>query len=379
MTSPPFLHFPSHRRRHIINNSQYPQTTFIPSISILPHSHLIQRHTNYCPITPSNKPLILFRPPRACLPNNLTQPTSSPSSQPIPSKSSPTSSTPDPFPPLPSSSTTALNISIVLFLLSYLLPLFFSFLDDLQTGQASTTTTLHLLSTKYASHLLISLYATLFAVLHSGLASLRPKITPFLGERLYRVIFALSSLPSAGALLAYFIAHRYDGMQLWTLQGHPWIHTTVGIASAISFLFLYPATLNIPEVAAIRKPTLKIFQSGIIRITRHPQLTGQVLWCFAHAAWIGTSFIVVASTAVVAHHCFAVWNGDRRLRDKFGQDWLEFENNTSVLPFWAMAQGKQKLSLQEFSNSAYLGVAVFIMLAYWSHPAVLRLVGDLHL
>ena len=368
------------RRRHTSNPFQSPQTSFIPTTPILSNSHHLQSHTNYCPLISPSKPVTRTKPPTACLPKDLTQSNPSTPSQPPSFQSNPTSTSLDPLPPLPSSSTTALNISIVLSILSYLLPLLFSFLDAIKSNQPDIiTTTFHLLTTKYESHILISVYATLFAVLHSGLASLRPKLTPFLGERLYRIVFALTSLPSAGALLAYFIAHRYDGIQLWTLQGYPWIHTTIGITSAISFLFLYPATLNIPEVAAVRKPSLKIFQTGIMRITRHPQLTGQVLWCVAHAVWIGTSFFLVASTAVVAHHCFAVWNGDRRLRDKFGQDWVEFEKNTSVLPFRAVLQGKQEIKLQEFWNTGYLGVAVFIMLAYWSHPAVLRLVGDLHL
>ena len=117
------------------------------------------------------------------------------------------------------------------------------------------------------SHLIILGLLLGFAIAHSGLAALRPKAEKLIGARLYRVLFALVSLPLAVILVIYFFNHRYDGVQLWQLQGVPAVKPLVWILSAISFLFLYPATFNLLEIAAIQKPQVHLYETGIIRIT----------------------------------------------------------------------------------------------------------------
>ncbi|MFO0119956.1 MAG: NnrU family protein, partial [Cyanobium sp.] len=98
----------------------------------------------------------------------------------------------------------------------------------------------------------------------------------------------------------------------------PWIVPLVWAGTAVSFLFLYPATYNLLEIPAVLKPQVRLYATGIIRVSRHPQAVGQILWCATHLLWIGTSFVLAASAGLIAHHLFAVWNGDRRLRNRFG-------------------------------------------------------------
>jgi hypothetical protein len=62
------------------------------------------------------------------------------------------------------------------------------------------------------------------------------------------VVFALVSLCLAVVPIAYFINHRYDGLQLWNVQGVPGVHSAVWAVSFLSFFFLYPSTFNILEV-----------------------------------------------------------------------------------------------------------------------------------
>ena len=73
------------------------------------------------------------------------------------------------------------------------------------------------------------------------------------------------------------------------------------------------------QVAAVDKPKVHLWETGITRITRHPQNTGQVIWCLGHLLWIGNSFMVTTSAALVAHHVFACYHGDFRLRRKHGE------------------------------------------------------------
>jgi uncharacterized membrane protein len=217
----------------------------------------------------------------------------------------------------------------------------------------------------------------LFAIAHSGLAALRPWGEARIGARAYRVIFALISLPLAGVLVIYFVNHRYDGLILWQLQDIPGIANLVWILSAISFLFLYPATFNLLEVAAIQKPQVHLYERGIIRITRHPQMVGQVIWCVAHSLWLGTSFMMVTSAGLVLHHLFAVWHGDRRLQARYGEAFQGVKVRTSIVPFWAIVQGRQTLVWQEFLRPAYVGVAGFVLLFWWAHPWLIYATGSI--
>jgi uncharacterized membrane protein len=222
-----------------------------------------------------------------------------------------------------------------------------------------------------SSHFVILGLQLVFAIAHSGGAALRPWAEKYIGPRLYRIIFALISLPLAVILIVYFFNHRYDGQQLWQVQDITGVKTLVWILSAISFLFLYPATFNLLEIAAIQKPQVHLYETGIIRITRHPQMVGQVIWCIAHTLWIGTSFTLVTSIGLVLHHLFGVWHGDRRLSQRYGEAFELVKQRTSIIPFQAIIDGRQSLHWQEFLRPAYLGVAIFTGLLWWSHPLLL--------
>ncbi len=215
-----------------------------------------------------------------------------------------------------------------------------------------------------------------FAIAHSGLAALRPWGESKIGARLYRVLFALVSIPFATILIIYFFNHRYDGIQLWQVQGITGIKPLVWTLSLISFIFLYPATFNLLEIAAVAKPQVHLYETGIIRISRHPQMVGQVIWCFAHTLWIGTSFTVVTSLGLIAHHLFAVWHGDRRLQQKYGAAFTKVKQRTSVIPFVAIIDGRQTLKLREFLRPAYGGVLGFVFLLWWGHPWLMSVTSE---
>jgi uncharacterized membrane protein len=213
----------------------------------------------------------------------------------------------------------------------------------------------------------------LFALAHSGLAALRPWGEGKIGARAYRVVFALISIPLATVLILYFFNHRYDGLTLWHLQGLTGTKAIVWSLSALSFFFLYPATFNLLEIAALQKPEIHLYETGIIRICRHPQFVGQVIWCVAHCLWLGTTFTLLTSLGLIAHHGFAVWHGDRRWFRKYGEAFLQVKARTSILPFKAVWDGRQTLVWQEFLTPAYAGVTGFIFLLWWGHPWLMQI------
>ncbi len=206
-----------------------------------------------------------------------------------------------------------------------------------------------------------------FAVIHSGGAALRSRAEELIGARAWRLIFATASIPSAIVLIGYFLAHRYDGIRIWNIQGLYGIEQIVWVLTAISFLFLYPATYNLLEIPAVLKPEVKLYSKGIIRISRHPQAVGQILWCLTHSLWIGTSFMLVTSIGLIGHHIFAIWHGDQRLKRKFGSAFDDLKQKTSVFPFLAVADGRQQLDIKEFFKPSQVGIAIAITIIWWAH------------
>ncbi|KAM3253853.1 hypothetical protein ACQJBY_047758 [Aegilops geniculata] len=215
------------------------------------------------------------------------------------------------------------------------------------------------------------LLTLIFALVHSGMASLRESGEKIIGERAYRVLFAGISLPLAVSTIVYFINHRYGGIQLWDVKGVSGVHELVWLSNFISFLFLYPSTFNLLEVAAVDKPKLHMWETGIMRITRHPQFVGQVIWCLAHTLWIGNSVAVAASVGLIGHHAFGVWNGDRRLASRYGEAFDVLKKRTSVMPFAAIIDGRQKLPddyYKEFIRLPYITIVALTLGAYFAHP-----------
>ena len=223
------------------------------------------------------------------------------------------------------------------------------------------------MAVSHHSSIVMLILLVLFAVIHSGGAALRQRAEARIGARAWRLLFASASIPSAVVVIGWFLAHRYDGIRLWNLQGVPGMVPLVWIGTAVSFLFLYPATYNLLEIPAVLKPQVRLYATGIIRISRHPQAIGQILWCITHALWIGSSFMLVTCFGLVAHHLFAVWHGDRRLQERFGAAFDDLIANTSVLPFRAVIDGRQQLDWREFLRPAQLGILIAVGVFWWAH------------
>ena len=209
-----------------------------------------------------------------------------------------------------------------------------------------------------------------FALIHSGGAAIRASAEKLIGARAWRLLFAAASIPSAVLMIGWFLAHRYDGLRLWNVQSIPYMVPMVWVGTAISFLFLYPATYNLLEIPSILKPKVRIYSTGIIRISRHPQAVGQILWCLTHALWIGSSFMLVTCLGLICHHLFAVWHGDQRLKGRFGKNFDDLKATTSVLPFLAVIDGRQKLDWREFLRPSQLGIAISVGIFWWAHKFI---------
>ena len=220
-------------------------------------------------------------------------------------------------------------------------------------------------------HLVTLAFGIIFPIVHSGLASLRPFGEKIVGARVWRVIFAFPSLCLAYSWIVYFISHAHDGIQFYDVSSIGWVHALAWVTNFLSFLFLYPSVYNLKEVAAVEKPKIHLWETGVIRITRHPQYVGQTMWSAAHLAMVGTSFTALTMALLVGHHAFACWNGDRRLEAEHGDKFLAIKERTSVIPFQAIIEGRQQLPkdyYKELIRAPLVLIAVGSIGAYFAHP-----------
>ena len=221
------------------------------------------------------------------------------------------------------------------------------------------------------SHLVTLCFGILFPIVHSGLASLRPSAEQLVGARTWRVIFASCSLPLAYSWIVYFISHIHDGIVLWDGEQVAAVHAIAWSINFASFFFLYPSVFNLKEVAAVEVPKTHLWETGVIRITRHPQAVGQIMWSAAHFAMVGSSFCALTMALLIGHHLFACWNGDRRLLAQHGDNFNAVRERTSVVPFAAILDGRQQLPpdyYKELIRAPYALIAAGTLGAYFAHP-----------
>ena len=119
---------------------------------------------------------------------------------------------------------------------------------------------------------------------------------------------------------------------------------------------MYPATYNLLEIPAVLKPQVRLYATGIIRISRHPQAVGQILWCLSHALWIGSSFMLVTCVGLIGHHLFAVWHGDRRQRGSVRRGLSKAcDRKPRSFHSWRLLDGRQQLILKELVQASSAG------------------------
>jgi uncharacterized membrane protein len=102
---------------------------------------------------------------------------------------------------------------------------------------------------------------------------------------------------------------------------------------------------------------------GIVRITRHPFLTGVGLWAIVHLVGTGdaASFVFFATWAVVA--VAGTVSIDAKRRRLLGAAWEPFAALTSIVPFAAIAAGRNRFDPGEIGAWRWcLAVVVYALL-----------------
>jgi uncharacterized membrane protein len=201
------------------------------------------------------------------------------------------------------------------------------------------------------------LAAVFFVGLHLGVAgtTIRDRPIAALGQNGYRAAFSIASIIGIVWLVMAYIRAPYLatwGPLLW------WKPFAIILMLPAALLVVIGLTTPNPTSLA-QEGRLAQPPQGIVRVTRHPFLTGVGLWAIVHLIGNGdlASLVFFAVWAVVA---FAgTVSIDAKRRRLLGAAWEPFAAQTSIVPFAAIAAGRNRFSAGEVGAWRW-GVAVVV-------------------
>jgi uncharacterized membrane protein len=174
---------------------------------------------------------------------------------------------------------------------------------------------------------------------------LRGAIVARTGEPGFLTLFSVLSVVGMGWMIwAYSGA---DLVPIWT--PNPLFHWLAIPLTLIAFLFIF-AGLTTPSPTVVGGESAFSAAdpaSGMLRITRHPFLWGVALWAFTHLLVNGDLASIVLFGGMLILALIGPALIDAKCRARFGEKWKPFEAKTSNLPFAAVAQGRNHLSIAE--------------------------------
>lgn len=207
-----------------------------------------------------------------------------------------------------------------------------------------------------------------FSLIHLFVAgsSVRHLIIAIAGRTTYFGLFSIASLGSLSwMILSFNKAIEGEAIPLW--NSYPAGHW-------VALVFMAPALILVIVGLLTKSPTAMMQEKlllqgdaakGVLRITRHPFLSGVAIWAAVHIlangdmaslAFFGTFFVVVVAGARSIDHKRYVSHGEA---------WRDFTEKTSIVPFGAILQGRNSLKVKEMGWPLLLAVAAYAALVYF--------------
>jgi uncharacterized membrane protein len=214
---------------------------------------------------------------------------------------------------------------------------------------------------------LLAGWAAVWILIHRLISGgpLRRRLVGYIGERPYRLSFAVLSIACLAGL-----ANAYANVKPIGTATAPWL---VGVVALIQ---LFATTLVVAGLST-RNPTIAGMGDavdepdivhGMVRVTRHPFLWGILLWSASHllVRHDPAALLFFGSIGVVA--AMGMWSIDRKRRLALGAAWLDFSRKTSLVPFLAIAAGRQPFIFSEIGLLRIVAAFTLWFAMLWLHP-----------
>jgi uncharacterized membrane protein len=183
-------------------------------------------------------------------------------------------------------------------------------------------------------------------VVHIGVAGTRVRdaLVARIGEGPFRGLFVVASFALLG-WLAWSYGHAGPVRMLWVAPR--WLAVLMMLLM-LPALLLFVCSVSAPNPTSVAgKHALDAPDPavGILRITRHPMLWAFALWGIVHLAVVGTASAAVLTGAVIVTAFAGMPSLDAKYARRNPQRWPGFASATSIIPFVAIAQGRNRFSL----------------------------------
>jgi len=213
--------------------------------------------------------------------------------------------------------------------------------------------------------------ALLFVLQHLGITSsgLRKALVGSMGEKAYLGIYSLLSL----VILVLFVRVYNDSVPsvvFWPT--FEWMRVLALFLMPVALFLLIGGLVhrNPSTVGVVLDQGEEVPVVGVMRITRHPVQSAILIWALTHMLVNGDppSLIFFGALALVSGYGMRLI--DRRKQAVFGASWQAFSEATSVVPFAAIARGRQSLRVKEFGIFAPILTLIAYLALWWGHAFV---------
>jgi uncharacterized membrane protein len=191
----------------------------------------------------------------------------------------------------------------------------------------------------------LALAALAWVGAHVGIAgtALRRRLVARIGERGFRAGFSTLSL-----LLIFLLVRAYNaagGSVLWLAPG--WLRWLLVLAMLPAFVLFVASVAGRNPTMIGGRPAAGVEPRGIQRVTRHPMLWSFAIWAVVHMLANGDSASLVFFGAFLATALAGMPSIDAKLARRDREGWAQLEAYTSILPFAAIAAGRNRFAIRE--------------------------------
>ncbi|MEQ8664574.1 MAG: NnrU family protein [Rhodospirillales bacterium] len=215
------------------------------------------------------------------------------------------------------------------------------------------------------------LAAAVFVISHLALSAraVRATLIQRLGKPAFLVAYSLVAIGAfTWLLLVYNDAPRE---YLWIAP--TWVrHLPMGImAVAAIFIAAGYSAANPTAVGLDQLARVADGPKGIFRITRHPILMAIALWALVHIPASGQASGIILQVSVGILAVAGMLQIDRRKAKELGDDWAAYREQSSLIPFAAIAAGRQRFVFSEIGwGRVFAGLALYAALLV-AHPFII--------
>jgi uncharacterized membrane protein len=215
----------------------------------------------------------------------------------------------------------------------------------------------------------LALAALVWVGVHVGIAgtAVRRAVVARLGENGFRIAFSALSVAAI-----FFLVRSYNASgtaPLWTAPG--WLRWVLAVSMLAAFV-LFAASITAPNPTAVggERALGAVEPRGVQRITRHPMLWSFALWAVVHMLGNGDAASLIFFGAFAATALAGMPSIDAKVAAREPEAWKRFADRTSILPFGAIAAGRNRLDLGEMGWKPWaIGFALWAALLA-SHRAI---------